>query len=105
MIDRASDHPEPHSERRAQQRLPIRGVAQLSVKRRKVTAEAVDISSHGLCLTLQQPLEVGSSYRLDVAIEGTRERRTTVVARVCFCLRDNNGFRIGLNCSLAEFMG
>ena len=104
MIEKSSEHPERSSERRIQQRLPARGVAHVKIKRRSVRAETVDISAHGVCLTLPQPLEVGSSYELDLVIEGEEERRTSVVARVCFCLQGKNGFRVGLNCSLAEFM-
>jgi PilZ domain len=104
VIERSSEHPERASERRLQPRLPVRGVAHIKIKRRSVKAETVDISSHGVCLTLPQPLEVGSSCQLDLAIEGEEGRRISVVARVCFCLRGKNGYRVGLNCALAEFI-
>lgn len=76
--------------------------ADLKIESRHLTAEAVDISEHGVCLTLTQPVEVGTKCQLNLTIERDIERR--VFARVCFCLPTTHGFRVGLNCSLDEFI-
>ena len=92
----------PAEDRRLHQRLPIRGIALVSARGRAYLGEAVDISRHGVCLTLPRPLVVGSSWRLDLEIQRAEKRHTSVVARVCFCLEGTSGYRIGFNCSLAE---
>ena len=94
----------PVAERRSQQRLPIRGTALVRIQRRALRAETVDISPHGVCLTLPHGLEVGSACELDLEIFGTPQRRTSVAARVCFCLQGKDGYRIGLNCDLEDFV-
>ena len=58
----------PAADRRSQARLPVRGIALVKVKGRVVLAEAVDISAHGVCLTLKRPLLVGSCCRLDLEL-------------------------------------
>jgi hypothetical protein len=67
-------------------------------------ADTVDISAHGVCLTLPRALEVGSTCQLELEIHGATQRSKSVVARVCFCVQGSNGYRIGLNCSLEEFV-
>ncbi len=57
-----------------------------------------------MCLTVPHALEVGSSCQLDVLVQGAAKRSMSVVARVCFCLQGKNGYRVGLNCSLAELV-
>lgn len=94
----------PVAERRRQQRLPIRGSAIVRIQRRKIQADTVDISAHGVCLTLPRALEAGSTCQLDLQVPGASKRSTSVVARVCFCLQGKNGYRVGLNCSLEEFV-
>ena len=84
--------------------LPVRGDALVTIQRREMRAEAVDICAHGVCLTLPCALEVGTACQLDLQIPGVPTRSTSVVARVCFCLQGNNGYRIGLNCALDEFV-
>lgn len=87
--------------RRQHERTVVRGVA---IVNGRVRADTVDISSHGVCLTLQQALEVGSSHRLDLEISADSVRRTSVVGRVCFCMPDQQGYRVGLNCELSRFL-
>lgn len=82
----------------------VRGSALVRIQRREMRADAVDISAHGVCLTLSHALEVGSTCRLDLEIQGSERRSTSVVARVCFCLQGKDGYRIGLNCTLDEFV-
>jgi hypothetical protein len=96
--------PPPVAERRRQQRLPIRGTALVRIQRRELRAETVDMSPHGVCLTLPRALEVGSACELQLEILGAAKRITTVMARVCFCLQGKEGYRIGLNCELEDFI-
>jgi hypothetical protein len=85
----------------------MRGTALVRIQRRELRADTVDISAHGVCLTLPRALEVGSTCELDLELEiqGATTRHTSVVARVCFCLHGKNGYRIGLNCALEDFVG
>ncbi|HEV8334659.1 MAG TPA: PilZ domain-containing protein [Steroidobacteraceae bacterium] len=101
--DSAEELRRPVADRRRQQRLPTRGTALVKLQRRELRADTVDISPHGVCLTLPRALEVGSTCELDLEILGTA-KRTSVVARVCFCLQGKNGYRIGLNCALEDFV-
>lgn len=105
MVEDARERTWPQAaDRRVQPRLPVQGVALVRARGRAVLAEAVDITAHGVCLTLPRPLPVGSAYRLDLEIQQADKRSTSVVACVCFCLECKNGYRIGFNCSLAEFV-
>ena len=103
--DSAEELQRPVADRRRQQRLLTRGTALVRFQRQELRAETVDISPHGVCLTLPRALEVGSSCELDLEIFGTAKRRTSVAARVCFCLQGKDGYRIGLNCALEDFVG
>jgi hypothetical protein len=94
----------PVADRRRQPRLLTRGTALVKFQRHELLADTVDISAHGVCLTLPRALEVGSTCELDLEILGTQQRRTSVVARVCFCLQGKDGYRIGLNCALEDFV-
>ena len=94
----------PPTNRRGQCRLPVRGVAFVRTPQVELVANTVDISAHGVCLTLPSALEVGSTYRIDLSIESPTSRAKSVVARVCFCLKEKNGYRIGFHCSLEEFV-
>ena len=85
-------------------RLQIRGVALVETKGHSVLAESVDISVHGVCLTLSHPLEVGSGCRLVLEMQREEKRTTSVLASVCFCLQTTIGYRIGLACSLTDFV-
>lgn len=105
MVNDANEHSSPQAtDRRIQHRLPIRGIALVRAKGSAMLGDTVDISEHGVCLTLPQPLEVGSSCRLDLEIQRTEKRCTSVVARVCFCMQCNGEYRMGFNCSLAGFV-
>jgi len=85
-------------ERREQVRLPVRGRATVKTRKGDFSAETVDISAAGVCLTLPQALEVGSLYSLELEVPGNAGPGRSVVARVCFCLKQSHGFRVGLNC-------
>lgn len=102
--DSARDLRPPVANRRSHQRLPIRGTARVRAQRRDMLADTVDISAHGVCLTLPVALEVGSSCLLDLQIVGAKQSSASVEARVCFCLQGKEGYRIGLNCSLEELV-
>lgn len=102
--DSAEELRPPVADRRRQQRLLTRGTALVKFQRHELRADTVDISQHGVCLTLPRALEVGSTCELDLEILGTAQRRTSVVARVCFCLQAKDGYRIGLNCTLEDFV-
>lgn len=102
--DSAEDLRPPAMDRRTQQRLPVHGTALVRIHRREMRAETVDISAHGVCLTLPRALEVGSTCELDLEIHGELKRSMSVVARVCFCLQGQNGYRIGLHCSMDELI-
>ena len=103
--DSAEDLRSPSADRRKQRRLPIRGDALVRMQRRELRAEAVDISAHGVCLTLPRPLEVGASCQLDLEIPALGQGGIlSVEARVCFCLEGRDGYRIGLNCDLDELV-
>lgn len=84
--------------------VPMRGSAIVRIQRREMHADTADISAHGVCLTLPRALEVGSTCHLELEIQGAEQRRMSVVARVCFCLQAKSGYRVGLNCSLEEFV-
>jgi hypothetical protein len=71
--------------------------------RKAVLAQAVDICEAGVCATLPAAVEVGRSCRLDLEIDEGEKRSKTVVARVCFCLKRNAGFRVGFSCALEGF--
>jgi hypothetical protein len=102
--DPAEELRPPVADRRKQQRLLTRGTALVKFQRHELLADTVDISQHGVCLTLPRALEVGSTCELDLEILGAGQRRTSVVARVCFCLQGKDGYRIGLNCALEDFV-
>lgn len=102
--DSAEELRPPVADRRKQQRLLTRGTALVRFQRHELRADTVDISQHGVCLTLPRALEVGSTCELDLEILGADQRRTSVVARVCFCLQGKDGYRIGLNCALEDFV-
>lgn len=106
MVEDSADdlQPPPVAERRRQQRLPIRGTALVRIQRRELRANTVDMSPHGVCLSLPVALEVGSACELDLEIFGAVGRTTSLVARVCFCLQGKEGYRIGLNCELEDFI-
>jgi hypothetical protein len=104
--DSAEDLRSPVADRRKQRRLPVRGDALVRTQRRELRAEAVDISAHGVCLTLPQALEVGTTCLLDLEIPSLAPAGfLSVEARVCFCLQGREGYRIGLNCDLEEVTG
>lgn len=104
--DSAEDLRAPVADRRKQRRLPIRGDALVRIQRRELRAEAVDISAHGVCLTLPHALEVGASCWLDLEIPSLAPSGfLSVEARVCFCLQGKDGYRIGLNCDLEDLTG
>jgi hypothetical protein len=106
-VDMAEDSAEdlPVAERRKQRRLPIRGDALVRIQRRELRAEAVDISAHGVCLTLPNALEVGAACWLDLEIPSLAPGGFfSIEARVCFCLQGKEGYRIGLNCDLEELV-
>jgi hypothetical protein len=105
MTERVSGDPATVSvERRGGERRVVRGVAIQRSRRGATLAETVDISDEGVCLTLSHPLDVGAKYLLDLELRGQPARSTSIVARVCFCLASNGGYREGLNCSLASFI-
>ena len=91
-------------DQRRQQRLTVRGIALVRAQRRRLLAEAVDISAHGVCLTASCALQVGSIHRLDLEIRRPTKSAISVAARVCFCIKEKSGYRIGLSCSLGEFV-
>jgi len=72
--DSAEDLRPPVTERRKQPRLPIRGDALVRIQRRELRAEAVDISAHGVCLTLPRAVEVGTTCWLDLEIPADHEK-------------------------------
>jgi hypothetical protein len=81
-----------------------RGTALVKNLQGAMLAEAVDISAYGVCLTLPRALNAGAVYVLDLEIHGDQRRTTSTIGRVCFCLEVRDGFRIGFNCSLSEFV-
>ena len=104
--DSAEDLRPPVAELHKQRRLPIRGDALVRIQRRELRAEAVDISTHGVCLTLPRALEVGTTCSLDLEIPSLAPGGLfSVEARVCFCLQGKDGYRIGLNCDLEDLTG
>lgn len=103
--DSTEDLRSPVADRRKQRRLPIRGNALVTIQRRELRAEAVDISAHGVCLTLARALEVGTTCSLDLEIPSLAPGGFSVEARVCFCLQGKDGYRIGLNCDLEDLTG
>lgn len=104
--DSAEDLRPPVTERRKQPRLPIRGDALVRIQRRELRAEAVDISAHGVCLTLPRAVDVGTTCWLDLEIPSLAPGGFfSVEARVCFCLQGKDGYRIGLNCDLEDLTG
>jgi len=87
------------------QRVPIRGRAVLKTKRGVLTAQTVDISAFGVCLTLPHALDVGSCCQFELKIHGDPTRKISAVGQVCFCLHEKDGYRVGLKCPLGEFIG
>ena len=92
------------ADRRREPRLPVRGSAIVRIQRRAMRAETVDISAHGVCLTLPRALEIGITCQVDLQVQGAAKRSTSVEARVCFCLQSEDAYRVGLNCLLEDFI-
>jgi hypothetical protein len=103
--DSAEDLRSPVTDRRKQRRLPVRGDALVRIRSRELRAEAVDISAHGVCLTLPRALEVGTPCWLELEIPSLAQGLVSVEARVCFCLQGKDGYRIGFNCDLEDLAG
>ena len=91
-------------ERREHARLPVRGSAEVRTRQGKLIAEAVDISASGVCLTLSRPLDSGGVYDLDLLIPGECEHRSAVTGRVCFCIKEKDGYRIGFSCASSPLL-
>ena len=88
------------AERRQQSRMNIRGSAAIRTRHGVLTGEAVDISPAGVCLTVPEPLHIGGIYSLDLHLHGEPESDVSVIARVCFCIEERDGFRVGMNCTI-----
>lgn len=67
---------------------------------RRVEGSTVDVSSAGVCLSLPVALQPGERCDLRLNI-GTPDRVEIVEmqGRVCFCLPQKSGYRIGLHCT------
>lgn len=103
--DSAEDLRPQIADRRRQRRLPVRGDALVRIQRCELRADAVDISAHGVCLTLPRALEIGTACWLDLEIPALAPGGFhSVEARVCFCLQGQDGYRIGLSCELDELV-
>jgi hypothetical protein len=86
--------------------MPVKSLAIVTVPGTKaMIAEDVDISAVGVCMTLPSALEVGRCCKLDLEIDEGEKRSTTVLGRVCFCMKSHGGFRVGFNCALDGFAG
>ena len=92
-------------ERRARARIPVVGFAEVRTPHGTLVGEAVDVSAEGVCLTISQPLLAGELCSLDLRIENEPPIETSIVGRVCFCIEQRAGYRIGVNCPLSECLG
>jgi hypothetical protein len=96
------------AERRERARMPVKGAAEVRTLHGTLVGEAVDISAAGVCLTLPEPLQTGALCNVDLRIdaepgaEGESVIETSIVGRVCFCIEQRAGFRVGVNCALSD---
>ena len=90
------------AERRARPRIPVVGFAEVKTRRGTLVGEAVDVSAAGVCLTIPQPLVAGELCSLDLRIENEPPIETSIVGRVCFCIEQSAGYRIGVNCPMSD---
>ena len=62
-----------------------------------LNGHTIDLSVGGACLSAPHQLLVGDECRLQLELEavGTK-RRALLVSRVCYCVPQGDGFRVGL---------
>jgi hypothetical protein len=67
---------------------------------RRLVGSTVDLSAAGVCLSLPVALEPGERCGLRINI-GSPDEVTIVEmrGRVCFCVPQRDGYRIGLHCT------
>jgi hypothetical protein len=90
------------AERRARPRIPVVGSAEVKTRLGTLVGEAVDVSAAGVCLTIPQPLLAGELCSLELRIENEPPIETSIVGRVCFCIEQRAGYRIGVNCPMSD---
>ena len=86
------------AERRRQPRTSIRIRATVLLPDDELLyAHTIDVSSGGVCLSVPRQLAVDDEVRLNLQLEavGTRQN-LLLIARVCYCMRHEEGFRAGL---------
>lgn len=89
------------SERRRSPRTIVRCEASVALNDdRRLVGSTVDVSAAGVCLSLPVALDPGERCGLRLNI-GTPEDVTIVEmrGRVCFCVPQPQGYRIGLHCT------
>lgn len=93
MVERSGS-----SERRSAHRTYVRGRASVEVEhQRSFQADMIDVSDAGVCLTAPIALEPGTLCRLEIDVERP-QRHLSLTGRVCFCVEDHGGYRVGFHC-------
>jgi hypothetical protein len=97
----SSEKPTRDADRRHDERTIIRCEASIALDDdRRLVGSTVDLSAAGVCLSLPIALEPGERCGLRINI-GSRDEVTIVEmrGRVCFCVPQRQGYRIGLHCT------
>jgi hypothetical protein len=100
--DSHQSSPSAQNERRREPRFFIPAEAWVVVgDERALKGKTIDISSAGVCLTLAEPIHPGQMYRLRLKIPPEADP-LLVNGRVCFCITQHTGYRVGFHCSGLE---
>lgn len=92
---------DPGANRRHAPRASIRCEASISLSDdRRIVGSTVDLSNAGVCLSLPIALQPGDRCGLRLNL-GTPDRVEIVEmrGRVCFCVPQQHGYRIGMHCT------
>jgi hypothetical protein len=99
-MNSGSEPPSGHPDRRRNPRASMKGRASVLIAGGgAIEGETVDISDSGVCLTLPTALQLGDLYRLNLEMRTEPQTEVTIVGRVCFCIQQSGGYRVGVHCS------
>jgi hypothetical protein len=99
-MNSGSEPPSGQAERRRNPRASLKGRASVLIAGGgAIEGETVDISDAGVCLTLPTALQLGDLYRLNIEMQTEPQTEVTIVGRVCFCVQQSAGYRVGVHCS------
>jgi hypothetical protein len=100
MKGSSTNNPPPSAERRASDRVHVRGRARvLLAPSRAFDAEMVDISEGGVCLTSPFELTLGTWCHLFLDMPAAPATQLSVSGHVCFCIEQHGVYRVGVHCA------